>query len=526
LTAAVTRELSIVYGTFTIGGTTDRLIDGKWSYDRGYETAAVECEFVTTAATEAAFATECAAVEAAFATPRARLRVIQGSQTLLDFNPATNSGYNARPLVVKAGDIADTGRSRRYQVRVEVDMPADLSGQNGRRESTVDVSKTASGRRAMRLDGVYTALGSNSAREQYEASIDAYVTTLTTALGGTWELLEESSASADDTDKLLTFARTYQELIFAQSSAATDDAEVFGQRLFITRTKIAPGDADGKNAARLLELSVSYEASIAKTNTKLKAKWDDSVRAYVMSKVEEVAGTGSLAITSEVPRFDYDENRIAVAMTVLAVSSSSVLQASVSTEDDIDAGIIPVPVWSGKGHDKYMLQGAATHIRRITERTRTSGKAAAGGSSGKAGSSADPGSVDLFGIGASTMSGVQSGLAGQLGQFGIGAMGAGSLGQINITYPGGGGSGGGASTAEETHQGEKDSTGFTLLRSTTTVEPLEIGVADYRFTVTDTTTVVVKMYATKPKPGAGAASGGKKLATISQADLKKSMDGT
>jgi hypothetical protein len=367
----------------------------------------------------------------------------------------------------------------------------------------------------MRLSGVYTALASNSARAQYEASIDAYVTTLTTALGGTWELVEESSASADDTDKLLEFTRLYRELIFAQSSAATDDAQIVGQRLFISRTKLFPGDAAGKNAQRLIELEVSYEASIDKTNTNLESKWDDAIRGYVMSKVQDVAGTGSLAITSEEPRFDKDENRITATMTVLARAGSDILQMSLEAVYDEDKGFVPVPVWDGGIHSKYMLQGAAMYTRRVTERVRKFGGPPLSASSGKAGNASDPGSVDLFGIGSSFMGGVQSGLAGQLGQFGIGAMGKESLGKLNITYPGGGG--GGSGGTGDAHASTADGSGYHTIRVTRTTEPIEIGPIDYRITVTEETTVTISILATLPPVGAGATSAtGGNVSTINQ----------
>nr|AKH46586.1 hypothetical protein [uncultured marine virus] len=473
MTAAVTRELSIVYGTLTIGGTTDRLIDGKWKYDRGYEQTAVECEFVTTAATEAAFATEVAAVEAAFATPRARLRVIQGSQTLLDFDPSTNSGFNATPQIVKVGNVADTGRSRRYRVRITVDMPADLSGQNGRRSSTVEVSAAASGRRTMRVTGVYTALSGNSARTQYAASIDAYAGTLIASLGGTWELVAEPTAKADDTDKVLEFDRVYQEIVYAQSSGGANDSEIFDQRFLITRTKLAPGDDPSKGAQRLVELAVSYSASIAKGVTDIVGKWENSIRPYILAEVQSAAGTGSLAVIQDSPQFNYDDNKIAATMSVLAVSGSSFLAGTVTTEDRYESGKVPVPVWDGGYHTKYMMPTKATTVRRITRQWRE----LSGGGGGGGGGGFVP---DLFQWGAGLMGGVQQGLANQMGGFGIGN--AGPVGKIMITPAGGGGGGNSGTTGD---WGE-DRTGFDhWMRGGRSVSPMVLGLPGEQISVLD-----------------------------------------
>src|SRR3990167_1181801 len=140
MAAAVTRELSVIYGTITLGGTTDRIIDGPWSYDPRYPTASFECEFQTFAATEAAFATETAALEVGLRTPRQRLRVGLGAATPIDLNPATSSGFNARTSLTRMASDDHTARSARYKFRVEADLPADLAGQAGRFDEAVTVA--------------------------------------------------------------------------------------------------------------------------------------------------------------------------------------------------------------------------------------------------------------------------------------------------------------------------------------------------------------------------------------------------
>ncbi|SVD47829.1 uncharacterized protein METZ01_LOCUS400683, partial [marine metagenome] len=61
---AVTRELALTYGAVSVGGATDRLIDGYIRIDKSYATASVSFDLVITAASDAAFASEISTIEA------------------------------------------------------------------------------------------------------------------------------------------------------------------------------------------------------------------------------------------------------------------------------------------------------------------------------------------------------------------------------------------------------------------------------------------------------------------------------
>ena len=125
----VARELSIIYGTETFGGGTEKYLDGKYRLAKSYTDATLEFDFVITSDTEGGFASDIEDVEDALRIPDQRLRIILGSSTLLDANPADNSGFNLRARIEKRGDLeTDTGRSRLYTGIVEFELPADASG--------------------------------------------------------------------------------------------------------------------------------------------------------------------------------------------------------------------------------------------------------------------------------------------------------------------------------------------------------------------------------------------------------------
>ena len=83
------RDYLITYNGFQVGGSTARQIDGevRRTLDNTFETTVIEFDFITTATTDAAFATECLACENAFRIPRQDFTFTQASQTLESLKP-------------------------------------------------------------------------------------------------------------------------------------------------------------------------------------------------------------------------------------------------------------------------------------------------------------------------------------------------------------------------------------------------------------------------------------------------------
>lgn len=360
----VTRELSITYGSATVGGTTDRYLDGYVHVTRGYETASVEFSFIVTQASEALFAAECIAIEAAFRKPYQALTVTQGSVTLLSLSHSSSTGFDAEPEIVKADDLADTGRSRRYTVRISFGCPADGSGMDGRRESRVDVAYSPSRRRTVTMTGTWTAISTDTAREKYEAKVSTWATAVLAALTGTFDLAEESFEFSTN-DKTCTFRRVYEEIIRSQGGASVDDTAIVRQSLVISRREIAPGDYDLLPTKRVIVLDVRYSASIDKTvTTDLPGKWS-SIKSWVVEQVRSVLSGGALAVIAEAPEYDGDENRISATMTCEGVGSGDILESTLTVEDADDEGKVFDPVWSGDPFACYVFQGPRVLLRTI-----------------------------------------------------------------------------------------------------------------------------------------------------------------
>ncbi len=361
---AVARELSVSYGGFVVGGTTDRLLDSQTLNEKGYITSSVEFVFLIQKDDEADFASEISAVEAAFRAPRQDLVITQGAVTTLSLLHGSSSGFDSDPRVIKREDIGNTGRSRRYTVRIEFGMPADNVAVSGLRNSTVNVAFTPARRRTVTFSGTTTAIGGTDARAKHDALIDAFVASRLTAFGGTYELAEEPTTTENSTIKTMEFSRVYEEIIFNQVSLL-DDPEIVRQTLSMRRRKVAPGDSPGAN--RLIEIDVSYSCWLDKEITQaLVKKWDDAIKPFILQEVSSQLGFAFIAVTDESPDFDFVENRITATMVIMASDGSKIIEDRITTKDTQLPGAVVVPAWTGDPLQKYLYQGPETRQRTIT----------------------------------------------------------------------------------------------------------------------------------------------------------------
>jgi hypothetical protein len=369
MASAVTREWKVTYGNRTVGAGTDYPITGFHGVDVEYGLTSVSFEFMVTESSESAFATTCAAMESDFRTPRARLRLFLGSATLLDLNPAsgTNTGFNARSKIRKKRGPEDTARSRVYVVTIDVQTPADLTGQSGRLDSRYNVEVEPGGRKTLTITGSYTALTSNAARAQFEAAIGTYESTLYTALGGTWELVRTPQSESDDTDKTLVFTRVHRSIVLDQSGSAVNDADIVDHVITVTRGRSAPGDTQrGAAVARFQEIRVRFSCWVLASGGDLRTKWEDVIRPWLKSYAFSITGASTGAVVEDEPEIDGTTRRIEAHLRILALNGSNVIALNVTTQDETDEGLLLVPVWSGDKFAKDLIQGPANRTRTVT----------------------------------------------------------------------------------------------------------------------------------------------------------------
>ncbi len=362
---AVTREIAITYGSYTVTG-----IDGKIRIEKDKDRGAVTFSFIVTGADAGTFATNCVAAEDAFQKPYQALDVTLSGSTLFSGAQATRTYLDPIPEISKEEHKVDSGRSRRYTVRVEFGLPADTGADavTGLRESFVDVAYSPSRTRKVSLSGTFTGVGATSARAQYEAQIDGWANTTLNALGITSanrEISEEPSVRHDTNNNLCDFNRVYTELIFSQGGSSLNDTDIVNQLLTITRRLEGPGDTPVSE--RLATLDLTYEATIDKDQTTNLSDKYDSIRAWLLTQVTNTLNGGLFAVTMEEPVYDFDMNKLSARWTVMGQPSGQVvIEQRVTTDDDSDEGKEIVPIWGGNDTDAYVWQGPRIIIRTVT----------------------------------------------------------------------------------------------------------------------------------------------------------------
>lgn len=364
---SVAREIQITYGGFPVGGDTDRLIDDFIQHRVGKDVASVEFSFFVQGDTSEDFASECLAAETAFRTPYQDLVVTFGGSVVLQLRQGSSSGLDAVPEIAKGEDEADSGRRRRYTVRIECGIPADTAGMAGRRESRIEVAWSASRRRTVTFSGVWTAVGSTDARSQYTSSSPAWRTAALSAIGGTYEIVEESVEPSTN-DKTAAFRVVYKEILRAQSSAGTNDTGIVDPVLTIRRLRSSPGDALTEGAVRLVELECRFECSVDHDVTgDLAGKWD-AIRTWIVEQIQLHLEGGAFAVTSEAPEFDEHAHKIRAVITALGADDGSgrTAESTIVVRDHHAVGKRLIPAWDGNPFARHIYPGPATITRTIT----------------------------------------------------------------------------------------------------------------------------------------------------------------
>lgn len=316
---AVSRELSVAYGTITVGGASSiYLLDGPVSIDEGPDEINVSFRFSMVAANEADFDSQIAALETAFRTPRQNLTITQGAAQIYPFSHSGNTGFDAEPVIRKlTDDLGDSGRSRSYEVSIRLGAPADVYAQSGRRHARVAFDYTPGRRRTISFSGEWVVqAGGSAARVSYLAGVSTYCTGALPA--GTWELIDEQH-DENETNKVLTWRRTYGEIIANQSAAGLDHAAIVDPQVTYVLGRRWPTEPVGASIAHPGETSISYSCWVDKdVSTALATLWTGTIRPFLLSTAATLAGVAgsAQAVMDESPTFDTYQNRISASMSL------------------------------------------------------------------------------------------------------------------------------------------------------------------------------------------------------------------
>tara|TARA_R110002110_G_scaffold291644_2_gene505608 strand:+ start:3579 stop:5789 length:2211 start_codon:yes stop_codon:yes gene_type:complete len=368
-----TTNLSFTYGTVTVGGTLSGATLSLYnvhSITRDQDTFSLSASVLVRAANASTLASACVDLEDEFTTRRLDLAVTMGGNTILELKQSDNSAINTTSSIEKQGSPIDSELARLYLVSVSGEIPTKAA-LSALRSFNYDVTYSPSRRITLVATGTYTAVVGTAAAAQYLASINARVSTITTALTGTWELVNETY-TPDDTDQVVNFSRTYQNLIYENASSLY----ISGIRNQTLTVKADRFGADGlKDERKLISAVATYSASISTAvTTGLTNTWAWFIRPYILTEIEKVLDNQTYAVIKQSVDYDSVENRLDAVIEVRGKSSSNTLSHTVSATDEIDMGKIIARTWPTeavqtirKGTKAYIYQGPKTITRTISE---------------------------------------------------------------------------------------------------------------------------------------------------------------
>lgn len=387
MTTLISRALSVTYNGVTIGGaSTTLLLDGPVLVTIGPDNGTLFCSFVLRNDTDSDsdFAALISTTETALRTPRKKLEHVQAGSDLHEFDPAFATGFNHMPDLQTPGDPGtDSGRSKRYNLTVFFDLPADVYGTKGR-EKVLDIDYDCSRITRWTLSGVFTSTATPlvlSARAVYEAARAGLISdAIATFPGGTLFDIPAETLKVNDTDTIVEFSLSSKEIIFEQSGGTLDHPAIVEPAVFFKRIGDWPGDSPGRIVSRPAQIIVTYETCVDKTVTKdLKGLWLDTIRPFLLSQARRAWGGGQVALMSDSPTLDSYNNRITAELRLMVTNGFGLLEYQITTEIKDDPGEVNKPVGHRDPLAYLVYQGPQKIFRVISERFRRLGQVVGGG---------------------------------------------------------------------------------------------------------------------------------------------------
>lgn len=403
MASAVARELKFTWGTFVVGGTTEREIHGPFSFEWDYTGFRVSFNVLVRADTEALFTSACDTFEDEFRKREQRFLMELGSSTIRDFNTADGSAIDTAATCSVAGDLdTDTGRSRMYQITITGQLTAD--DLDGRRDNKVMIHFDAARRAEVTYSGTWTAVGTDSASTKYLAESPAWMASMNSSFlsSRTMKLVDEVY-TPDRNDDVLEFSVTWRELIATGTASALNDANITDQTISMRLNRPAPGDS-GEGIVRLRDCTVQWECAVNAENVvDLDTLWTGTILPYIDGQVQAVFGASQVARVNVDAGYITSANRIqATVVYRLAIGATDVIESRITTGYADNPGLDFTPVHSSTPTDCYVDQGPQIPLRFVERRSIVLGVISAKSKLGGGG--------DVFGIGGAPGANPGSGL--------------------------------------------------------------------------------------------------------------------
>lgn len=370
----VPRLITVTYGGFSVGGTTNYQLHGFHDADGELGQRTIELDVVVRDTTVAGCKTLADALEAAFRKRDQDLTVVIDGTTWLQVTHDGNTGFNARATWALTG-FARTKKSRTYRITVTVLLPADdLEEKNGRQSSSWTLATNDVGQRTITLRATYTALpdagdGALSATEVIAEHFDDWATEIKDLVddAAEWEP-GGRDVEPDDNDKVATVTEVWHEITFDQAAGVRNDPALVKPQYEILTFRTAVPQLAGSGAAEPISVTIAFSTGfhlVEVEPNEIRQAVEDKVVAYL---------AGLLAIGTDAPapiaveknvKVDPTNNRASGVVTYAAFASS-LIRCSLRVQDYEYAGNVLVPVMDRNPHSRDLHPSPGLRRRVIT----------------------------------------------------------------------------------------------------------------------------------------------------------------
>ena len=225
--------------------------------------------------------------------------------TVLEYSHSDNSGFLMNPILQKIPNELSTKRSRIYNFSVDVELPVDQDDYNYRRETTFKVDKRLNGQRFITFYCEYTAGGGSSAQENLELYFPAFIATILSAQGGTYEAIQDTFDQEQE-GKILTATIQYKEIIYNQGLAGLDVAAIkdpsmhhtINYRHDVGSSITSPGVYSQPGAYVNVHYSCTLDKTVLGTNFNFDEYYTGILRPFVVSTIDEVLNLEAISESS------------------------------------------------------------------------------------------------------------------------------------------------------------------------------------------------------------------------------------
>jgi len=374
MTAAVTSQSTLVYGSLTLGGASNYEPHGQFTLTVSYDLLTISYPFVVTGS----LTTAAAALETA-------LRVVGADLTLTwngssqSWKSSTGTGFNHRGRLEKPGNERDTRLTRYYLAVIEVELPADTGSQGGRKNARETIAYNRDRRRTLTLTGQYTGIaGTVSAAANYAASIATYHAAVRSALGGEWDLVSERRAPNDE-DSLLDYELVFEEVLFLQAAVTTNHATLVDPRLVITHSKSgSSAQSPSSDYATLTEpvrVTANYstgvdQSVVTSTRAGLESVWSSVGRPFVVGQIKAYLPGLELALVADAPVYDLRDGEISGSMELWGYAAAGpykILSRRFTVARGGRPSQVIIPVASGSPYAAHVAYGPAISTLTISD---------------------------------------------------------------------------------------------------------------------------------------------------------------